>query len=145
VAVNLSGKQILQKNLPALVEQVLNETGLAAKHLDLELTESMLMEDLEDVITVMRDLDAQGVGFSLDDFGTGYSSLSYLKRFPITILKIDQAFVRDVTSNVDDAAIAKAIIAMAHGLGIRVIAEGVETREQLDFLLAHACDGLQGY
>ncbi len=145
IAVNLSGRQLLEKNLPEVIERALRESGLEARYLDLELTESLLMQDTDETSSVMKELNKTGVLFSLDDFGTGYSSLSYLKRFPIDTLKIDQAFVRDITTDPDDAAITKAIIAMAHGLDIHVIAEGVETMEQMEFLRANRCDGMQGY
>ena len=145
VAVNISGRQFQSHDLAALVKTVLAETGLAPQLLDLELTESILMNDAESTLISMNNLHALGVTFSVDDFGTGYSSLSYLKRFPIDTLKIDQSFVRDIPSNPDDTAIARAIIAMAHSIGIKVIAEGVETAEQLAFLRVHKCDGMQGY
>jgi diguanylate cyclase (GGDEF)-like protein/PAS domain S-box-containing protein len=145
VAVNLSGRQLQQRDLHDRVQVILEETGCATHCLDFELTESLLMHDIEDVVAKMKELAAFGIAFSLDDFGTGYSSLSYLKRFPIDALKIDRSFVHDVTTDPDDAAIAKAIIAMAHSLGIRVIAEGVETKPQLDFIRRHGCDAVQGY
>lgn len=145
VAVNLSGRQFQHHDLAKLVENVLNETGLSPHYLDLELTESLLMHNTAETLATMEKLHSLGVAFSLDDFGTGYSSLSYLKRFPIETLKIDQSFVRDIPGDPNDAAIAQAIIAMAHGLGIRVIAEGVETSEQLAFMRTHQCDGMQGY
>ena len=145
IAVNISGKQLLQKNFPEQVQAILRETGLAARYLDLELTESILMVDAGGGAAAMQALHALGVSFSMDDFGTGYSSLAYLKRFPIDILKIDQSFVRDLATDPNDAAIVKTIIAMAHTLGMRVIAEGVETYEQLAFLRDQGCDGSQGY
>jgi diguanylate cyclase (GGDEF)-like protein/PAS domain S-box-containing protein len=145
VAVNLSARQFRQQNLPELVRRVLLETGLAASHLELELTESLLMQDCEDVIEALRELKAIGVTLSLDDFGTGYSSLSYLKRFPIDTVKIDKTFIRDITSSVDSASLTKAIIAMAQSLNMKTVAEGVETNGQLAFLSANSCDGIQGY
>ena len=145
IAVNISGKQLLQKNFPEQVQTILRETGLAARHLDLELTESILMVDAGGAAAAMQALHALGVSFSMDDFGTGYSSLAYLKRFPIDILKIDRSFVRDLATDPNDVAIVKTIIAMAHTLEMRVIAEGVETHEQLAFLRAQGCDGSQGY
>ncbi len=145
VAVNISGKQLRQREFPDLVREILEESGLEAHYLDLELTESLLMEDVEGTADAMHTLHDMGVSFSVDDFGTGYSSLAYLKRFPIDILKIDRTFVRDIASDPNDVAIVKTIIAMAHTLGMRVVAEGVETREQLEFLRAQACDGSQGY
>jgi diguanylate cyclase (GGDEF)-like protein/PAS domain S-box-containing protein len=145
IGVNLSARQFQQKNLVQLIRQALTDSGLEPLHLDLELTESMLMHDMERTVATLTELDALGVALSVDDFGTGYSSLSYLKRFPIDVLKIDRSFVRDITSDPDDAAIATAIIAMAHSLEIKVIAEGVETLEQQEFLKQHNCDGMQGY
>ncbi len=144
IAVNLSGKQ-LKKDLPEKVRRILAETGLPAAHLDLELTESILMQDVEETASIMAELSMLGIAFSLDDFGTGYSSLSYLKRFPIKHLKIDRSFVRDITTDLNDATIALASIVMAHTLDIRVIAEGVETSEQLEFLRRQGCDMAQGY
>jgi diguanylate cyclase (GGDEF)-like protein/PAS domain S-box-containing protein len=145
VAVNISGKQLRQSHFPDLVVQVLAETGLEARYLDLELTESLLMENVEEIAKVMHRLHDLGVSFSVDDFGTGYSSLAYLKRFPLDILKIDRTFVRDLATDANDIAIVKTIIAMAHTLGMRVVAEGVETKEQLEFLRREGCDGSQGY
>ncbi|HEX6828186.1 MAG TPA: EAL domain-containing protein, partial [Burkholderiales bacterium] len=145
VAVNLSANQFRQKNLVGTVERALRNTGLDSAHLELELTESVVMYNVDEVLATLRDLKSIGVRISLDDFGTGYSSLSYLKRFPIDKLKIDRSFVRDVITNPEDAAIARAVIAMAHSLDLRVVAEGVETAEQLDFLRANQCDQFQGY
>jgi len=145
MAVNLSGRQFQQKNLVDQVKSALKKTGLPARCLDLELTESLLMHNTGQTLTAMKKLSKLGVDFSMDDFGTGYSSLSYLKRFPIDTLKIDRAFVRDITTDPDDAAIAQAIIAMSHSLGVHVIAEGVETAKQLAFLRANRCDAMQGY
>ncbi len=145
VAVNLSSKQLRDKNLIAAVRQALAESGIEPRYLDLELTESVLMQDMEQATTILKELKAVGISFSLDDFGTGYSSLSYLKRFPIDYLKIDRSFVRDITTDPVGAGLVKAIIAMANVLRIKVIAEGVETYEQLDFLRSHGCDITQGY
>ncbi|OGI40288.1 MAG: hypothetical protein A2V91_07095, partial [Candidatus Muproteobacteria bacterium RBG_16_64_10] len=145
VAVNISGKQLLQKDFPQQAQTILRETGLAARYLDLELTESILMVDTGAAAAAMQALHALGISFSVDDFGTGYSSLAYLKRFPIDILKIDRSFVRDLATDPNDVAIVKTIIAMARALDMRVIAEGVETYEQLSFLRAQGCDGSQGY
>jgi EAL domain-containing protein (putative c-di-GMP-specific phosphodiesterase class I) len=113
--------------------------------LKLELTESMLVADVEDIIVKMNEIKAQGAGFSLDDFGTGYSSLSHLKRLPLDQLKIDQSFVRDVLTNPSDAVIARTIVALGHSLGLKVVAEGVETADQRDFLADIGCDGFQGF
>jgi diguanylate cyclase (GGDEF)-like protein/PAS domain S-box-containing protein len=144
VAVNISGRQF-RENIPQLVEKALAESGLPPQYLELEITESVAMqhaESTEQTLGVLRDM---GVRLSIDDFGTGYSSLSYLKRFPINKLKLDQSFVRDIISDPDDAAISMAIIALAHGLKLDVIAEGVETESQLSFLRSHGCDAIQGY
>ena len=145
VTVNVSARQLKQQNLVHLVTRTLKETGLAPEYLGLELTESMLIENVERTVAVLNELHALGISFSIDDFGTGYSSLSYLKRFPIDILKIDQSFMRGIPGNAEDTAIARAIIVMAHGLGIKTIAEGVETEAQFSFLRAHQCDGIQGF
>ncbi|MEO5702838.1 MAG: EAL domain-containing protein [Gammaproteobacteria bacterium] len=145
VAVNLSARQFRQKDLVESIAQILHDTRLEACYLDLELTESMVMHNAEEVISTLQELKSMGVGLSIDDFGTGYSSLSYLKRLPVGRLKIDQSFVRDITEDPDDAVIAQAVISLAHSLNLKVIAEGVETAEQLDFLRAHHCDEMQGY
>ncbi|MBI4641552.1 MAG: EAL domain-containing protein [Candidatus Tectomicrobia bacterium] len=145
VAVNLSARQFQDQNLPDLIQQVLAETGMAAHDLKLEITESIAMQNIDLSITVLNELSAMGMQVSIDDFGTGYSSLAYLKRFPVSTLKIDRSFVRDIPGDVDDAAITSAIIAMAHSLKLKVIAEGVETEEQLAFLRSHQSDEMQGY
>ena len=145
VAVNLSSIQLQQKSFADTVKKALRETSLEPQYLDLELTESLLMHDMEAVEKILKELKALGVLFSLDDFGTGYSSLSYLKRFPIDFLKIDRSFVDDINQDRYGAGIVRAIIVMAHTLGIKVIAEGVETAEQLKFLRAQGCDITQGY
>jgi EAL domain-containing protein (putative c-di-GMP-specific phosphodiesterase class I) len=145
VAVNLSPRQFTQKALAQSIADVLLATGLEAHFLELELTESMIMSDVDSAITILRALKQLGVKISIDDFGTGYSSLSYLRRFPIDVLKIDQSFVNDLTSDADAAAIVVAIISLAHSLRLQVIAEGVETAEQLAFLRARGCDQTQGY
>jgi EAL domain-containing protein (putative c-di-GMP-specific phosphodiesterase class I) len=145
VAVNLSTRQFMQAGLAEQVAGILAATGLKANQLELEITESLLMKDVEGAVDTLRIFKAMGVGLAIDDFGTGYSSLNYLKRFPIDRLKIDQSFVRDITIDPDDAAIALAVIAMAHSLRLKVIAEGVETAAQLDFLRSRHCDEMQGY
>jgi diguanylate cyclase (GGDEF)-like protein/PAS domain S-box-containing protein len=145
VAVNVSPAQFRKKNFLHLVTQVLADTRLEPRFLELELTESVVMQDVELTTGLLEALTKIGVQLSIDDFGTGYSSLSYLKRFPIDALKIDQSFVRDITTDPDDAAITRAIINMAKSLKQRVIAEGVETADQLAFLRTHACDEMQGY
>jgi EAL domain-containing protein (putative c-di-GMP-specific phosphodiesterase class I) len=145
VAVNLSPRQFTQKGLAQSIAAILADTGLEARHLELELTESMVMSDVDHAITILRELKKLGVKIAIDDFGTGYSSLSYLRRFPIDVLKIDQSFVGDITSEEDGAAIVRTIISLAHSLRLKVIAEGVETVEQLAYLRAHDCDQVQGY
>ena len=145
VSVNLSARQFRQKGLKDTITRVLQDTNLEPKHLELELTEGLLMEDTKASSTTLTDLKAMGLHVSVDDFGTGYSSLSYLKRFSLDTLKIDQSFVHDITSDADSAAIANSIIALARSLRMRVVAEGVETEEQLDFLRTHDCDEIQGY
>jgi PleD family two-component response regulator len=145
VAVNLSARQFLQKDLEATVRLILRETGVDPSLIQFELTESLLMKEPEAAARTLRGLKESGVKISVDDFGTGYSSLAYLKRFPIDALKIDRAFVRDVTTNPEDAAITLAIIGLAHNLKLKVVAEGVETEGQLNFLSTHACDEMQGF
>ena len=145
MAVNLSARQFQQRNIPELVRDVLSASGLGPERVELELTESLLMEDTGTVVGALRQLKEIGVVLSLDDFGTGYSSLSYLKRFPIDVVKIDRSFVCDVTSNADGASLARTIIAMAKSLKLKTVAEGVETKAQLDFLRRNACDAIQGY
>ncbi|GAB2904301.1 hypothetical protein GCM10027093_47300 [Paraburkholderia jirisanensis] len=145
VSVNLSARQFQQRNIANLVTQVLAETGLEPRYLELELTESTIMRNAEEAVTMLNELHALGIGLAIDDFGTGYSSLSYLKRFPVDRLKIDRSFVSDIGVSNDDETITSAIIALAHSLKMQVIAEGVETSAQLDFLKERACDEMQGY
>ncbi|MEW6024463.1 MAG: EAL domain-containing protein [Pseudomonadota bacterium] len=145
VAVNLSARQFHQQNLVQLVGQILAETGCDASLLELEITESVVMADPAGATATLHELKEMGVNLSIDDFGTGHSSLSYLKRFPIHALKIDRSFVRDLTTDADDAAIVCAVIALAHTMQLKVIAEGVETEEQLKFLREHDCDQFQGF
>ncbi|SDP48280.1 response regulator receiver modulated diguanylate cyclase/phosphodiesterase with PAS/PAC sensor(s) [Rhodoferax sp. OV413] len=145
MAVNVSASQFAQADFVANVAAALQHTGADPHLLKLELTESMLVNDVEDVILKMNQLKAQGVCFSLDDFGTGYSSLSHLKRLPLDQLKIDQSFVRDILTDPSDAVIARTIVALGHSLGLAVIAEGVETADQRDFLAGLGCDAFQGY
>jgi EAL domain-containing protein (putative c-di-GMP-specific phosphodiesterase class I) len=145
VAVNMSAKQFQQQDVPVLVLDVLSKTGLPAQCLELELTESVLMHDTGATVETMRQIKNLGVRLALDDFGTGYSSLSYLKRFPIDVLKIDKSFTFGVTRDDGAASITRAIIAMARSLNMRTVAEGVETREQLQFLGALGCDVMQGF
>jgi diguanylate cyclase (GGDEF)-like protein/PAS domain S-box-containing protein len=145
VAINLSARQIAAQDLVQLASDVLRETGLDPKYLELELTESMVMADAEAFIRATEQLKGLHITLSIDDFGTGFSSLSYLKRFSIDRLKIDQSFVRDLTQDPNSATIALAIISLSHSLGLLVIAEGVETEAQLNFLHARNCDEMQGY
>jgi diguanylate cyclase (GGDEF)-like protein/PAS domain S-box-containing protein len=145
IAVNLSSRQFQHQYLVAVVERILRETGVASELLEFELTETMLMSDAEEAVQMLRDLKALGVRLSVDDFGTGYSSLTYLKRFPLDTLKIDRVFVRDAVSNPDDATLTRTIVNLAHSMRLRVVAEGVETPGQLNFLRQHGCDEMQGY
>ncbi len=145
ISVNLSGRQFAQHNLAPAITQILAQTGLAPDLLELEITESTLIQNIQASIAMLHELNALGIAISIDDFGTGYSSLSYLKRFPINAIKIDQSFVRDIHTDPNDAAIVSAIIAMARSLGMKTIAEGVETGEQLSFLRSRQCDLMQGY
>ncbi|MRW88701.1 EAL domain-containing protein [Duganella sp. FT80W] len=145
VAVNLAAAQFANDATVPYVESTLRKFGVAAEYLGLEITESTVMGDPNKAVAALRRLKDIGVSISLDDFGTGYSSLSYLKRFPIDVLKIDKSFVDDVTTNSADAAIALSVISLAHNLNMRVIAEGVETREQVRFLTDRGCDEMQGY
>ena len=145
VAVNLSGRQFKQQDLHRMVEDVLAETQCPADRLELEITESVVMDNPEAAAAALQLLTYMGVHLSIDDFGTGYSSLSYLKRFPIHSLKIDRSFVRDIPADSNDAAIATAVIALAHSMKLTVTAEGVETAEQLAFLRERQCDAMQGF
>ncbi|WAJ37547.1 EAL domain-containing protein [Pseudomonas sp. GOM7] len=145
VSVNLSMHQLRQGNLTSLVRQVLDDTGLEPHWLELELTESQMLDNVDSVISTFQQLRDMGVKLAIDDFGTGYSSLSYLKRFPVDYVKIDQTFIRDLSPGGEDAAITRAIIAMAHSLELKVVAEGVETQAQMDFLKSQGCDEIQGY
>ena len=145
VAVNLSARQFGAPNLVNEIAAVLDETGLAPDRLEIELTESLFMSDVTLAVETLHSMKKLGVNLSIDDFGTGYSSLSYLSRFPIDVLKIDRSFVSDITRDASDAAIVASIIALAHNLKLDVIAEGVETKEQLDYLRRHGCDEMQGY
>jgi diguanylate cyclase (GGDEF)-like protein len=145
VAVNVSAIQFRQDGFCELIRRVLYETGLAPQYLELELTESLLLSSADVTSSVLHELKALGLKLAIDDFGTGYSSLSYLKHFPVSKLKVDRSFVRDVAVNADDAAITTAIISMAKSLKLKVIAEGVENEAQMSFLRAHQCDEIQGY
>ncbi len=145
VAVNLSSRQFSQIDLRHQLVQILIATGLDPKYIELELTESMLVQNTEVAIRRLNALKALGVTIAIDDFGTGYSSLSYLQQFPFDILKIDRCFIRNITENANNAAITKAIIEMAKSLNLKLIAEGVETEAELSFVCQHQCDGMQGY
>lgn len=145
VAINLSARQFHDKGLDVAIAATLAETAIEPALLEFELTESMLMSDAEEAVKTLRNLKASGVSLTVDDFGTGYSSLAYLRRFPLDSLKIDRTFIHDLPSNADDATIAVAIIRLAHSLKLKVVAEGVETQAQLDFLRAQGCDEVQGF
>jgi diguanylate cyclase (GGDEF)-like protein/PAS domain S-box-containing protein len=145
ISVNLSARQFEQKNLKGVVQQILRDTKVDPSLIEFEITESLLMNDPAGAARTLHDLKESGVRLSMDDFGTGYSSLGYLKRFPIDTLKIDRTFVRDITTDADDATLTRAIINLAQNLRLKVIAEGVETEDQLAFLRANGCDEMQGY
>ena len=145
VAVNLSARQFFDDRLPQRVSQAISDAGMEPAQLELEITESILMANTEETMSLFVQLRQLGVKLSIDDFGTGFSSLAYLKRFHVDSLKIDHSFVRDISTNADDAAIVRAIVSLAHSLQLRVVAEGVETREQLDFLRECGCEEAQGY
>ncbi|KPJ92199.1 MAG: hypothetical protein AMJ53_09850 [Gammaproteobacteria bacterium SG8_11] len=145
ISVNLSPMQFRHKDLVGMIESVLEETGIDAHWLELEITETSVMEDPEHALGTLKQLYGMGIRLAVDDFGTGYSSLSYLKKFPLDVLKIDRSFVSDLANDMDDAAIVDSIIAMAHRLNLKVIAEGIENQGQLDFLQNHECDIGQGF
>jgi EAL domain-containing protein (putative c-di-GMP-specific phosphodiesterase class I) len=145
LAVNISPRQFRQQDLAQVVQAVLSETGVPAAALELELTEGALLDQGMEAENTLRELKQLGVTLAIDDFGTGYSSLAYLKRFPIDRLKIDQSFVRDISDSANDGELVSTIIAMARNLRLQVLAEGVETRTQLDFLIDRGCDAYQGY
>jgi len=145
VAVNVSARDFRDSNMLETVTEAIRLTGLDPSYLDIEITESVLMKNVDTAVRVLLSIRDMGVRVSIDDFGTGYSSLSYLKRFPIDAVKIDRSFVKDITTNPDDSAIAGAVLGMSHAMNLRVVAEGVETREQLDHLASLGCDEMQGY
>jgi EAL domain-containing protein (putative c-di-GMP-specific phosphodiesterase class I) len=145
ISVNLSARQFAEGDLHERIAQTLQHSGIPAGCLELELTESILMEDVANAMQTLSSLKKLGVFIAIDDFGTGYSSLNYLKQFPIDVLKIDRSFVDGLPHGEQDGQIARAIIAMAHSLNLTVIAEGVETLAQLDFLRGHDCDEVQGF
>jgi diguanylate cyclase len=145
VAVNVSARQFRQSDLLQTIEDAVERNDLAPRHLVIELTESVVMGDAERSVSVLQDLSRRGYQLAVDDFGTGYSSMSYLKQLPVGKLKIDKSFVQDLGKSVKSDAIVQAVTALAHGLGITVVAEGVETIEQLTGLLTYGCDHYQGY
>jgi EAL domain-containing protein (putative c-di-GMP-specific phosphodiesterase class I) len=145
VAVNLSARQFAHDGLHAAIVGALEESGLAPSLLELEITESMTMENPEHATAWLQKIKALGITVAIDDFGTGYSSLGYLKRFPIDSVKIDRSFIKDIPGDTDDVAITQAIIAMGHSLRLKVIAEGVESADHAEFLRRHGCDEAQGY
>jgi EAL domain-containing protein (putative c-di-GMP-specific phosphodiesterase class I) len=145
IAVNLSIRQLTQPNLADLIEGVLKENNLKPELLELEITEGIMMGDTKKAMEFLLRMHKLGVQMSIDDFGTGFSSLSYLKNLPVNKLKIDQSFVRDIETDESDAAIVRSIINLGHRLDLKVVAEGVETVEQLDFLRIRGCDEVQGY
>jgi EAL domain-containing protein (putative c-di-GMP-specific phosphodiesterase class I) len=145
VAINLSARQLQVKGLADIIRRILEEYNVNPALLELELTESVLMIDPESAVEILRDIKSSGIGLSIDDFGTGYSSLAYLSKLPIDTLKIDRTFISDIINNHEDAAITRAVIVLAHELDLKVIAEGVETFDQLDLLVKNGCDQIQGY
>ncbi|MEG1454931.1 MAG: EAL domain-containing protein, partial [Comamonas sp.] len=145
IAVNVSLHQFMLTDIVGSTQAALADAGFPAAQLELEITESALAQQPEEALQVLRKLSALGLRLAIDDFGTGYSSLAHLKRFPIDVLKIDQGFIRDIPQSADDMAISAAVIAMGHSMGLAVLAEGVETAEQLDFLRERGCDQFQGY
>jgi EAL domain-containing protein (putative c-di-GMP-specific phosphodiesterase class I) len=145
MSVNLSARQFQQQDLVAQITETLDGAGLDSSSLDLEITESIAMDNAEQVLSTLRRLKNLGVRITMDDFGTGYSSLGYLKRFPLDTLKIDRSFVREMVADRKDGAVVRAVIDLAHGIGLRVIAEGVETEEQRSILRSLGCDGMQGF
>jgi len=145
LAMNLSIKQVQRKDFISMFKSLIKETGCKPEWLELEVTESQIMGNPEESIKMLNKISEIGVEWAVDDFGTGYSSLSYLKKLPINKLKIDQSFVRDLPDDEEDAAITKAVIALAKSLNLKVIAEGVETKEQKDFIVENGCENIQGY
>ena len=145
VAVNLSARQIHQGNLPALMQDILKHSHLDPEHLKLELTETFLIHETEETIQTLRELKAMGIHLYIDDFGAGYASLRYLKSFPIDGIKLDQSLIQNLPHSTNDAAIVMAVISLAKAIGLQVIAEGVESQEQVDFLEEYGCDAMQGY
>jgi EAL domain-containing protein (putative c-di-GMP-specific phosphodiesterase class I) len=145
MSINLSGRQIVEEDLLPTVKEALAESGLDPRHLELELTEGFIMQQPEEAVGLLDSLRELGISIAIDDFGTGYSSLSYLKQLPVQKLKIDRSFVRDIPDDPDDVAITSAIVALGHRLQMSIVAEGVETEEQLAFLIGEGCEEAQGY
>jgi EAL domain-containing protein (putative c-di-GMP-specific phosphodiesterase class I) len=145
IAINVSGAQFQQSDLVRFTKSVLKETKIKPELVELEVTESAFMEDINHTIKILKELHALGVELAIDDFGTGYSSLSYLRQFPIDRLKIDQSFIRNALTDNDDASITRTIITLGHALNLKVIAEGVETVEHQKFLVEQGCDEVQGF
>ena len=145
MAVNCSAIQLVRTDMASVIKSALDATGLNPAYLEIELTESLLLQNVEEGIAILHALKNLGLHVSIDDFGTGFSSLSYLKRLPVDKLKIDQSFIKDLTTDPGDAAIVTSMITLAHNLDLTVVAEGVETGEQLGFLRAERCDEIQGY
>jgi len=145
VAVNVGVKQFLHQDIVGVIERALLESGIAPRLLEVEITESDAMHNPDEAVAILTQLRERHIRVAIDDFGTGYSSLGYLKRLPVDALKIDRSFVTGLPGDPDDASIARAVIAMAHSLGLKVVAEGVETEAQRQFLAANGCDQMQGY
>lgn len=145
MSVNVSARQFKERQLTAIVARALGASGLEAKYLELELTESLIMQDVDQAVATMEELERLGVQLSIDDFGTGYSSLTALKTFPVARLKIDKTFIKGLPGDEDDMAVATAVISLGQKLNLKVIAEGVETAEQAAFLRENNCDEIQGY
>jgi len=145
MSVNLSARQFKQSNLIERIKNILKETGLDAQYLELELTESLVMTEVESSLKLLHEIKALGIQISVDDFGTGYSSLSYLKDLPLNTLKIDKSFTDDIVNHTDKAPIVQAVISLAKSLNLKIVAEGVESYEQVLYLQQHACDQMQGY
>jgi EAL domain-containing protein (putative c-di-GMP-specific phosphodiesterase class I) len=145
MAVNLSPRQFFQPGFQGAIEHILKETGIPGHCLDLEITEGILMQRSEDNVSTLKQLSDMGIKLSIDDFGTGYSSLAYLQRFPVDALKIDRSFISGIGQDSNDTALVTAIISMAQSLRLKVLAEGVETAEQIEFLRTHGCLSAQGY
>ena len=144
-SVNLSTRQFRRKSLPNILDHILDKTGISPQHLCLEITESNVMQNVENTIELLHELKKMGLQLSVDDFGTGYSSLNYLKKFPIDTLKIDRSFVKGIPTDRNDTAISTAIVVLGHSMDLQVVAEGVETAEQLSFLQSLDCDQMQGF